>query len=536
MLYIYNMEMFHDNPQAQDILLSFSNAIASIRDKQDLQDVVQNILNKLFTFNDMVIALCSDDAKTHKTYLVHFEKAREIPEDFGKVLALGKCPVDDGIVNTTLASSRPVSLQIADVMKWKTIPEYIRFWNANGIRQMVGAPLRVRGKAIGGLFFYSEQENGFQKNEIDLIHNISLQLSVAMANIQANETIERQLREIDQYKQQLEKEKDYLQEEIRTVYNNQEIIGSGESIQRVFHLVAQVSPTDTSVLILGETGTGKELIARAIHEHSSRKGKLMVKVNCATLPSNLIESELFGHERGSFTGAIDRRIGKFELAAGGTLFLDEVGEIPLELQGKLLRALQEREIERIGGKTTIRINTRIIAATNRPLWQEVQAGRFRSDLYYRLNVFPISLPSLHQRVEDIPALVDHFIRKYARKTGKKIVGATEKVLHELQSYSWPGNIRELEHLIERTVLLTHDTHIRHIDLPPGEMPFSGLSADGQRIKTIDEVEREHILRVLKKSKGKVSGTGGAAQLLGIPSTTLNSKMKRLEIKREYWEM
>jgi transcriptional regulator with GAF, ATPase, and Fis domain len=266
----------------------------------------------------------------------------------------------------------------------------------------------------------------------------------------------------------------------------------------------------------------------------------MVKVNCAALSPHLIESELFGHERGSFTGATDRRIGKFELAAGGTLFLDEIGEMPLDLQVKLLRVLQEKEIERVGGKAVIPTDVRIVAATNRQLWQEVQTGKFRSDLYYRLNVFPIIIPPLRDRREDIPALVDHFILKYARKMGKKITGVSEQVLSALKAYSWPGNIRELEHLIERTVLLTPEPFIQHVDVPAAEPPEDPASdpvvlPEDDHIKTIVEIEREHIVLVLKKCHGKVSGIGGAAELLQIPSTTLSSKMKRFNIQRHEYE-
>ncbi|WP_338872590.1 sigma 54-interacting transcriptional regulator [Spirosoma sp. SC4-14] len=311
------------------------------------------------------------------------------------------------------------------------------------------------------------------------------------------------------------------------------IVGSSHLLLTVFDHLSLVAPTDTSVLILGESGTGKERIASTIHQLSPRKRKPFIRVNCATLPTNLIESELFGHEKGSFTGATDKRIGRFEQAEGGTIFLDEIGEMPVELQVKLLRVLQEKEIERIGGQSSIKINVRIIAATNRNLEKEVAEGRFRLDLYYRLNVFPIALPPLRDRKEDIPALVEHFIEKYNQKTGKKITGLSAPVLNTLLTYRWPGNIRELEHLIERSILLTKGTLIEEVTLPNIGQPGLPTTSDEHRVKTIDENERDHIIAVLKKCNGRIWGAGGAAEMLNVPPTTLNSKMKKLGIRKEY---
>ncbi|HWK06961.1 MAG TPA: sigma 54-interacting response regulator [Puia sp.] len=311
------------------------------------------------------------------------------------------------------------------------------------------------------------------------------------------------------------------------------IIGSSHLLLNVFDQITQVACSDTSALILGESGTGKERIADCIHRLSPRKGRAFVTVNCATLPATLIESELFGHEKGAFTGATDRRIGKFEQAAEGTIFLDEIGEMPVELQVKLLRVLQEKEIERIGSVKPTRVNVRIIAATNRNLEKEVAAGRFRLDLYYRLNVFPIVMPPLRERKEDIPLLLDHFINCYNRKAGKKITGVSEKVLRSLMAYNWPGNIRELEHLIERSVLLTKGSLIEDISLPLAQRREVSAEPEEGRIKTIHENERDHIITVLRKCNGKIWGAGGAAELLNVPPTTLSSKMKKLGIKRVY---
>ena len=312
------------------------------------------------------------------------------------------------------------------------------------------------------------------------------------------------------------------------------IIGKSHLLLNVFDHIGQVAPSDTSVLILGESGTGKEKIADCIHNLSTRKNKPFIKVNCATLPASLIESELFGHEKGSFTGATDKRIGKFEKADKGTIFLDEIGEMPIELQVKLLRVLQEKEIEPIGSKSPIKINVRIIAATNRILEKEVAEGRFRLDLYYRLNVFPITLPALRERKEDIPALAYHFMNYYNHKTGKKVSGISDAVLKNMMTYNWPGNIRELEHLIERNILLAKGTMIEDVSLPTISKATTP-DIELVRIKTIHENERDYIISVLRKCNGRIWGKGAAAEILNLPPSTLKSKMKKLGIKKEFTE-
>ncbi len=305
-------------------------------------------------------------------------------------------------------------------------------------------------------------------------------------------------------------------------------------MQEVYRLISVVAATNSTVLILGESGTGKELIARAIHNTSSRKDKLMVKVNCAALPANLIESELFGHEKGAFTGAIDRRIGKFELADHSTLFLDEIGELPLEAQAKLLRVIQERELERVGGKQTIKVDVRLVAATNRNLEEAVKSGQFREDLFYRLNVFPILLPPLRDRPEDLEPLTEFFVARYSRNTGKKIRKIAPKVLQQLRSYTWPGNVRELEHLIERSVLLTAGDTLQEVYLPKGTATDKQNPAQLAN-RSLEDVERSYIIEVLQRCGGKISGAGGAAEILEIPGNTLHSKMKKLGIgKADYF--
>jgi transcriptional regulator with GAF, ATPase, and Fis domain len=334
---------------------------------------------------------------------------------------------------------------------------------------------------------------------------------------QAEEEIERR-----------EREKRYLEEELNTVHNFEEIIGDSLGLKRVLKQVETVAATDVTVLILGETGTGKDLMARAIHNLSSRRGQTLVKLNCAAIPTGLLESELFGHEKGAFTGAISQKIGRVELAHQGTLFLDEVGDLPLELQPKLLRALQEKEIERLGGTRTIPVDVRLIAATNRNLEKLVADREFRSDLYYRLRVFPITIPPLRERREDIPLLVRYFVTKHSRRMNRGIQTIPADIMKALTRWDWPGNIRELENFIERAVILTNGPILR---APLAELQSPMISAPSTDV-TLESTEREHILRVLRETKGVIGGAQGAAARLGLKRTTLNSKLKKLDIQRD----
>jgi formate hydrogenlyase transcriptional activator len=312
-----------------------------------------------------------------------------------------------------------------------------------------------------------------------------------------------------------------------------EIIGGSPEFQKTMRLVKLAAPTDSTVLILGETGTGKELIAKAIHSHSARRRRPMVTVTCTNLPASLIESVLFGHEKGSFTGAFERRIGKFEQAHKGTLFLDEIGELQLDLQSKLLRVLQEKEIERIGGMSPLKVDLRLIAASNRNLEKEVEAGRFRADLYYRLNVVPVNLQPLRNRRDDIPLLVSHFIEKLAAGLNKNISSISDDCLSRLITYRWPGNIRELEHVIERGLIMTTGHEITEIFLPEDNEPELPLVARRPALKTLQQNEREYILTVLKECKGRIAGSGHAADILGVPPSTLYSRIKKLGIEKEF---
>ena len=520
------------NDMESGVLLSLSNAIATIRNKNDLFKVITNDLNSIFPFSDFVICLINEDKETHSPFLYNeneiFQKGLGIAPK-----SAAKYPIDDGLCNIMVRENKPIVFDVDDLIKQPYCPPWLSFWQNRGIKEMISFSITSRNECIGFFYLYAVEKNAIANIHYNLLRSIGLQISVAVANIRANEIIEEQLKRIQRYQQQLEEEKLYLKEQIEINYNFSEIIGNSDSMRQVFHFVDQVADTDTTVLILGETGTGKELIARAIHNHSSRKDKLMVKLNCATLSANLIESELFGHEKGSFTGATERRIGKFELANNGTLFLDEIGELPLELQVKLLRALQEREIERLGGKGVIKVDVRIITATNRNLYQQVQEGAFRSDLFYRLNVFPVTLPPLRNRKEDITALSQFFIDRYAKKLNRGVKMLSQRASKSLLNYHWPGNVRELEHLIERSVLLATGPTINSVHLPQLEKTVPDLKIPGQYIKSIFENERDHILDVLKHCQGKISGRGGAAEILGIPATTLNSKIKKFRISREH---
>jgi transcriptional regulator with GAF, ATPase, and Fis domain len=396
-------------------------------------------------------------------------------------------------------------------------------------------PLNMTRDAVFIFSFYSRRPDAYTMEHLHLLQRLQPSLELTIDRLLAFD-------EIKKLSEQLNREKTYLQEEVKTTSNFEEIIGTSHSLLHVFDAVTQVAYLDTSVLLLGESGTGKELVARAIHNLSPRKNKLLVKVNCAALPANLIESELFGHEKGAFTGAMDKRIGKFELAQGGTIFLDEMGDMPLDLQVKLLRVLQEKEIERIGGKQTIKIDLRIIAATNRNLEKEITEGRFRLDLYYRLNVFPITLPPLRERKEDIPLLANFFAHKFSKKTGKPFNGIKSSAMEELMQYNWPGNIREMENILEQSFVLNDGKSELQWGRPLSNTIFTAnQNATVEALpKTLSDVkdlqqstERDYILNILKQTNGRIRGTGGAAEILNLKPTTLESRMEKLGIKKSH---
>lgn len=401
------------------------------------------------------------------------------------------------------------------------------YGNLGGLTVVLGRSVPYSGIKIESALelIFTENRDGFWRmNEIELAKNMLPYLGLILSNLYAFE-------EIKTLTKILEQEKNYLLDEINLTHNIQEIIGNSQQINFALNKVKQVAPLDATVLILGETGTGKELIAKAIHNLSNRKENAFITVNCAALPLQLIESELFGHEKGSFTGAIEKRIGKFEVANGGTIFLDEIGELPMEIQAKLLRVLQEKEFERLGGKSTIHSDVRIVTATNRDLEKEVEQGKFRSDLFFRLNVFPIVVPPLRERKEDIPLLVKYFIDKYSKKLGKELKSIKKTDIDTFINYSWPGNIRELEHMIERAIIVSEGSNLNFEKLLGGNLKQA--ESDIKSFKTLVENEKEHIMNALKISKGKVTGENSAAQLLGINGKTLGSKMRKLKMKREF---
>jgi formate hydrogenlyase transcriptional activator len=393
----------------------------------------------------------------------------------------------------------------------------------SGLKSGVKVPLISRDRVLGILGVGRLSEDSFTQEDVDLITAVGEQVAIAVENALA-------FQKIDALKNKLQEEKLYLQEEIRSEYNFEEIIGTSSILKRALEDVQTVAPTDSTVLIFGETGTGKELIARALHNLSGRSDHPLVKVNCAAIPTGLLESEMFGHERGAFTGAVEQRKGRFELAHRGTIFLDEVEEIPLELQPKLLRVLQEQEFERLGSGKTIRVDVRVLAATNADLAEMVAQKKFRSDLYYRLNVFPITLPALRERAEDISLLVHFFAQRFAQQMKKPIKTIPADTLAQLTAYNWPGNIRELQNLIERAVILSRGT-VLEVPLSELKKSANGVLANQVGPMTLEAVERDHIMRTLRDAGWVIGGKAGAAARLGLNRTTLNNRMRKLGITR-----
>jgi transcriptional regulator with GAF, ATPase, and Fis domain len=398
-----------------------------------------------------------------------------------------------------------------------------------GTKSYLSMPIHYEGKTVGTINIHSFQKNAFDEEELKLLEIVAQQIEVAINNAKQAEVLRKALSEVEQLKNRLQAENVYLREEIRTEHNFEEIIGQSQVLKNVLRKVEQVAPTDATVLVQGETGTGKELIARAIHNLSPRKDRPLVKVNCGAIAAGLVESELFGHEKGAFTGAIQRRVGRFELANGSTIFLDEVGELHQDTQVELLRVLQEGEFERVGGSQTIKVNVRVIAATNRDLKKAVEEGNFRPDLYYRLSVFPILISPIRERKEDIELLVNYFTAKYSTKLGKKVEVIPKKTMDSLLSYHWPGNVRELENIIERAVILMQGSTLKVddlLDIRPYEAALQGSS-----LEKLEDMERSHILHALEKTDWVIDGRRGAALVLGLNPGTLRSRMRKLGIKK-----
>jgi formate hydrogenlyase transcriptional activator len=382
----------------------------------------------------------------------------------------------------------------------------------------------VNGTSVGVLSLSSRTEAAFTRADLEFLDQVARQIAIGVHNALQHQAL-------SESRERIVEQKSYLEEEIRAEQDFEDIVGSSRALRAVLEQVDTVAPTDSTVLVEGETGTGKELIARAIHDRSARRGRTFVKINCAAIPLGLLESELFGHERGAFTGAIARKIGRFELAHHGTLFLDEIGDIPLELQPKLLRVLQEQEFERLGSPRTQKVNVRVIAATNQNLAAMVADGLFRRDLFYRLNIFPISLPALRQRSEDVPLLVRYFTSKYARRMNKQIERIAPDILQALMRYTWPGNVRELQNYVERAVILCNDGELR-TPAPDAKFTTSAESQGNNDPSTLRDLERHHILQALQQSNWVVGGPGGAASRLGLKRTSLLYRMEKLGISRE----
>ena len=398
---------------------------------------------------------------------------------------------------------------------------YLKF----GVKSTLSVPISVGGSTIGALVFTTTRAHRTWPEELIPRSRLFGEVFAnALMRKRSEESLRNALLEIKQLKERIEADYTYLREEINLEHDFGDIVGKSEALKMILLKAKQVAPTNATVLLLGETGTGKGLIARAIHNLSKRKHRPLVQVNCAALTPSLIESELFGHEKGAFTGATTRRSGRFETAHGTTLFLDEIGELPLELQAKLLRVLQDGEFERVGGSATIKTDVRVIAATNRDLQKEVDEGRFRRDLWYRLTIFPISVPPLRERIEDVPLFIAYFVGKYGRWIGKQFDMVPQRTIKALQKYTWPGNIRELENLIERAVITSPGHHLQ-IELP------KSVDAASEKKQTLAEFEREHILRTLEETDWKIEGPNGAARRLGLTPSTLRFRARKLNIQR-----
>ncbi|TLY19405.1 MAG: GAF domain-containing protein [Nitrospirae bacterium] len=494
------------------LLLEVNNAVVSRLDLRDVFEATTTSLRRVMPYAIASLYLADPDQKAfHRHALVFPESKGLIHEGF-----VG--PIDDTPAGPAFRSGKP-ALFDEDGLK-RLNSEIGQFLLAEGVKSGCCVPLLSHGKVLGTLNVGSFREGSFTPEEVDLLSQVASQFAIAVENALA-------YRQIAELKDKLNTEKLYLEDEIRSEYNFEEIVGESPALKRVLKHVETVAPTDSTVLILGETGTGKELIARAIHNLSGRHERTFVKMNCAAIPTGLLESELFGHEKGAFTGAIAQKIGRFELAHQGTLFLDEIGDITLELQSKLLRVLQEHEFERLGSTRTIRVDLRLVAATNRDLARMVSDKEFRSDLYYRLNVFPLVVPPLRDRPEDIPLLVRYFAQKHARRMNKRIEAIPTETMLMLSKYHWPGNIRELENLIERAVILSHGPDL-HVPLAELRIPDT---APANGVETLEAAEREHIQRALEQSNWVIGGPSGAATRLGMKRTTLQSKMRKLGISQ-----
>ena len=505
----FEQELKHERDQLR-LVLDLNKHFASTLDLTQLFLALSAGLRNIIQSDAAVLWLPESERDEVRVHAVDFPEGKGF---FNEGLV---CPMSGSIPGRVFSTSKP--FLFSGIPTWVNSATHDVLTN-EGLESGCGLPL-IRGDAVIGILNLAcFRENAFTEQDVELLGQIADQVAIAVENALRH-------RQVTESSERLEKQRLYLEDEMRREYDFGEIVGKGSALKNVLKHVQKVAPTDSTVLILGETGTGKQLLARAIHSLSSRRDRTFVSVNCASIPAGLLESELFGHEKGAFTGAIARQVGRCELADKGTLFLDEVGDIPLELQSKLLRVLQGQEFERLGSTRTIRVDFRLVAATNRDLAEMVEKSAFRSDLYYRLNIFPIEAPPLRERQEDIPLLVWHFVRKNAQRMNKKIETIREEDMEALIHYTWPGNVRELQNLVERSVILTAGTVLHR--------PFL---AEPKRVSvpptagTLAEAEREHILHALRNTDWVIGGPEGAAARLAVRRTTLLYKMRRLGIFR-----
>jgi len=519
---------FQSSQRAQErleLLLDLTNRVVSNLSLRDVLREVSANIRRVMQCDGVGIDLPSPEDKKLRLYALDF------PDNPGFIEEGLEPPADEkASALRVFISGEPAILSKEEIDEESALPKV-------GIQSLAHVPLRGRGGIVGVLSLGSWREHAFSQEDLAFLGQIARQVAIAVENAWA-------FGEVTENRNKLAQEKLYLEGEIRTELKFEEIVGKSEALRRVLQEIETVAPTDSTVLIYGETGTGKELIARAVHNLSSRQSNGFVKLNCAAIPTGLLESEMFGHERGAFTGAISQRVGRFELANRGTMFLDEIGEVPLELQPKLLRVLQEREFERLGSTRTMRTDARLIAATNRDLEALVSEQKFRSDLYYRLNVFPVRVPALRERPEDIPLLVRHFVQQFSRRVSKAIDTIPSETMTTLVKYPWPGNIRELQNVIERAVILTKGPVL---NIPSDDLRVSNAnsmaltaatgsqatSANGgsQNMRAVlDDAERQQIVAALEQTNWIVAGPNGAATRLGIKRSTLQSRMQKLGIR------
>ena len=493
------------------LLLDLNNAVVSNLDLRDLLRAIASSVRHVMKCDSVGVALPDPDDQRLRIHAVDF------PEGKGLIREESKVPSADGPTSRAFRKSETIALDAHALAGLDAGDLAV----AEGFRALCDIPLVSRNRALGVLCLGRLHNSPFTGDEVEFLRQVAAQIAIAVKNALA-------YRQIADLKDKLAQEKLYLEDEIRSQMNFDSIVGSSAALQKVLRQVETVAPTDSTVLIYGETGVGKELVARAIHNLSSRSRNAFVKLNCAAIPTGLLESEMFGHEKGAFTGAIAQRIGRFELAHEGSVFLDEVGEIALELQPKLLRVLQEREFERLGSSRTLRTNARLIASTNRDLAAMVKEQKFRMDLYYRLDVFPVHVPPLRERHGDIPLLVRHFVQQFARRMNKSIDTIPSETMNVLVRYEWPGNIRELQNLLERAVILSAGPVLK---VPLADLQTQPMSPAAGKQETLEEAERRTILDALQRSNWVVSGRKGAAALLGLKRTTLQWRMDKLGIRR-----